>query len=341
AEEPEGTLDPSPTAAPLADPDAPSAPALPGTDGALEEQDEAATHDEAPPDPPPAIGTPSADAPDDEHDTAPAWESSWRPTWQPTGSSAVAETLAAASPVATGADGHTEAEDAVTEDAATESRSEIPSTTPDAATQDAATQDTGEPVADEPVGTLAASLVAPVVPTTPMQQAVDAPIPPPEATAEAAQRAATTAEGEEVPAFVEYRPSDVRRYVLGTLFVIASLLAVLAIFYAVQEGGTSPAITAAAVVVLAGALWWGLLSWAPTIVSISRGILEVSQGPTSERFDLRDPGTEVVVGDDPRSRSWTTTVGRPHGKPLVIKATQVRPQQFSRIVRHYRDLGDS
>jgi hypothetical protein len=141
---------------------------------------------------------------------------------------------------------------------------------------------------------------------------------------------------DEIPPFVEYRPTDFGRYLLGTLFTLAAVLAVMAIFYAVQNGSASAIITAISVTVLATALWWGLLSWSPTIVSVSRGTLEVAHGPTSQRADLRDPAVEVRVGDDPRARTWTTQVARPGQPTLVIRASQVRPQQFSRIVAHYR-----
>jgi hypothetical protein len=139
-----------------------------------------------------------------------------------------------------------------------------------------------------------------------------------------------------VPAFVEYRPTDVRRYALGTLFTVCAVLAVVAIFYAVQQGSASSIITAASVVVLAMASWWGLLSWSPPIVSITRGVLEVSQGPVSRRADLRDPATEVQVGDNVGDRSWTARFVAPDNTRLLIRASQVRPAQFREIVAHYR-----
>jgi hypothetical protein len=153
--------------------------------------------------------------------------------------------------------------------------------------------------------------------------------------------AASPAELDEVPAFVEYRPTDFRRYLLGTLFTLCAVLAVMAIFYAVQQGSASAIITAASVTVLAMAFWWGLLSWSPTIVSVTRGVLEVAQGPSSKRADLRDPATEVEVGEDVRDRGWTTRVVAPDGTRLVIKASQVRPEQFRRLVEHYRPDGST
>jgi len=109
-----------------------------------------------------------------------------------------------------------------------------------------------------------------------------------------------------------------------------------AVFYAVANGTTAALITALSAIVLACALWWGLMSWAPRVVTLSAGTLEVAHGPSSERFDLTDPRTEIELGDDPTSRRWTAEVVRPNGSRLVIKSHQVRPQQFTELVERYR-----
>ncbi|MGN6240160.1 MAG: hypothetical protein ACTHNI_10490 [Cellulosimicrobium cellulans] len=136
--------------------------------------------------------------------------------------------------------------------------------------------------------------------------------------------------------YVEYRASGFQRWILGTLFVIAALAATVAVFYAVEQGTTSSAITAGSSIVLACALWWGLMSWAPRVITLSAGTLEVAQGPASERFDLTDPATEIELDDDPTSRAWTAQVVRANGSRLVIKAHQVRARQFCDLVRRYR-----
>ncbi len=84
------------------------------------------------------------------------------------------------------------------------------------------------------------------------------------------------------------------------------------------------------------AFWWGLLSWTPTIVSLSGSVLEVARGSDGERFDLRSPKLMIDVDDDPGSRNWRTTITRPNGTELVIPASAVDPTEFSAIVKHYR-----
>jgi len=156
---------------------------------------------------------------------------------------------------------------------------------------------------------------------------------------EAAEAPTVAADDSSAPAYVEYRPSNTRRWILGGLFLAAAVLAVVAVFYAVQQGTSSSVITAVSVIVLACALWWGLISWAPRIITISNGTLEVAQGPNSEHFDLTSPRTEIELGEDPRARSWTAEVVRPNGSRLVIRSNQVRPQQFTELVNRYRPAG--
>ena len=126
-----------------------------------------------------------------------------------------------------------------------------------------------------------------------------------------------------------------RRSVLGVVGVLA---AVVAVFYAVENGTAASIVTAISAVVLSCALWWGLMSWAPRVITLSAGTLEVAQGPSSERFDLTNPRTEIELGDDPSSRQWTAEVVRANGSRLVIKSNQVRPQQFydpaPTLIRH-------
>jgi hypothetical protein len=151
--------------------------------------------------------------------------------------------------------------------------------------------------------------------------------------------APVAADDSPAPAYVEYRPGNTRRWILGGLFLAAAVLAVVAVFYAVQQRTSSSMITAVSVIVLACALWWGLISWAPRIITISNGTLEVAQGPNSERFDLTSPRTEIELGGDPRARAWTAEVVRPNGSRLVIRSNQVRPQQFTELVNRYRPAG--
>ena len=150
--------------------------------------------------------------------------------------------------------------------------------------------------------------------------------------------ATPAAEEEEpaIPGFVEWSATNVRRYVLGAMFVVSSVAGVLAIFYAVQESSGSALFLAAVLVGLATGSWWILLGWVPTVVTIRNGILEVARGPVGDKFDLRDPETQIELGDNPRSPLWRAVVRVPDGKDVVILASHVKPRQFSEIVEHHR-----
>ena len=148
----------------------------------------------------------------------------------------------------------------------------------------------------------------------------------------------TTSEddGPVIPHHVEYRPRAPYGRLLGILFLVASVLAVVAIFWAVSQGGQSSIGIAIGVTGFALAFWWGLLSWTPTVVSLNGPILEVACGADDERFDLRSPELDIDVDDDTASRSWRATITRPNDTKLVIPATAVDPGQFTAIVQYYR-----
>src|SRR5699024_1441360 len=104
--------------------------------------------------------------------------------------------------------------------------------------------------------------------------------------------------------FVEYRSSGIPRLIMGTIFVIAAVGAVLAIFFSVEDGSAPSILLVVSLVLISLACWWGLLSWSPRIISVSDGLLEVARGAQSERFDLRDPSLDISIGDSPESRDW-------------------------------------
>ncbi len=139
-----------------------------------------------------------------------------------------------------------------------------------------------------------------------------------------------------IPGFVEWSATNVRRYVLGTMFVVSSVASVLTIFYAVQESSRQALFLAAVLVALATGSWWTLLSWVPTVVTIRKGILEVARGPVGEKFDLRDPDTQIELGGNVRSPLWKAVARVPDGKDVVILSSHVKPRQFVEIVQHHR-----
>ncbi|MEP6815213.1 MAG: hypothetical protein ABI873_06660 [Marmoricola sp.] len=147
----------------------------------------------------------------------------------------------------------------------------------------------------------------------------------------------TGRDGATLPQYVEYKPRGAYRPLLGVLFVVAAILAVVAIFWAVSKGSQAATGIAVGVTGFALAFWWGLLSWTPTIVSVNGATLEVARGADGEQFDLASPKLNIELGDDTRSRSWRATITRPNGTELVIPASAVDAVEFTAIVRHYRE----
>jgi hypothetical protein len=144
---------------------------------------------------------------------------------------------------------------------------------------------------------------------------------------------------EPIPRFIEFRSSSILRFVFGALFVGCAVAAVIAIFRAVSDGDSALVMAAAGLTALAMLSWWALLSWAPPVVSISDGVLEIARGTTSASWDLRAPTTEITFRGRRSSRSWRALVRGPGGKPATISARQVDPAQFVQVVEHYQSVG--
>lgn len=143
-----------------------------------------------------------------------------------------------------------------------------------------------------------------------------------------------------VPSFVEYRQSEAWRWLIGAAFAVLSVLAVVAVFAAVgQPSGrrTAFALVATAAACLA---WWALLNWAPMIVSISNGVLEVTHGDRATSVDLGTASDRLELSGEPGSRAWRAVVRRPEGGQLTIHARRVDTAEFTSIVQHYADGAD-
>lgn len=165
------------------------------------------------------------------------------------------------------------------------------------------------------------------------------PAPEPETEPESEPKAQAPAEQErpsDIPRFVEYSPTNARGYLLGGVFVAASVTAVLTLFVAINDNSAAALVIAGGCMVLALVSWWALLGWKPTVVTIEEGVLDISRGGHSERFELTDPTTVVDFAGRPGSPTWAATVRRQNGPRTVLRASQVKPRQFERIVRYHR-----
>jgi hypothetical protein len=139
-----------------------------------------------------------------------------------------------------------------------------------------------------------------------------------------------------IPGFVEYSPSDLRSHVLGTVLVLAAVASVLTLFLSGGDDTRTGFLVAGGLAVVALLAFWALVSWDPTTVSIRDGILEVSSGRREDQFDLRDPHTEVELGERPGSPSWRAVFKAPDSRTTTIGSQQVKARQFTEIVEHHR-----
>ena len=142
-----------------------------------------------------------------------------------------------------------------------------------------------------------------------------------------------------IPRFIEFRSTSLLRWVVGAVFVVCAVAAVIATFRAVSAGSNDVVLAAVGLTALAMLSWWALLRWTPPIVSVSDGLLEVSRGATAASWDLRDPATEITFRGRPSSRSWRAVLRGPSGRPTTIRARQVDPAQFVDVVEHYQAVG--
>lgn len=143
-------------------------------------------------------------------------------------------------------------------------------------------------------------------------------------------------EPEWLPDYVEYRTTNLPQVALGVLFVGTVVAAVISLFWAASVGSGSGLVATGVLALAAGALWWALLEWAPTVVSLSQGQLEVARGERTRRFDLRSTSTRVDLGANPRALRWRAVVSRPGEPPVVIRRQHVKARQFCEIVSALR-----
>jgi hypothetical protein len=139
-----------------------------------------------------------------------------------------------------------------------------------------------------------------------------------------------------VPFFVEYRPSELRGYVLATVLVLAAVGGVVTLVGAASDVNTAGFFVATGLAVVAFTAWWGLTAWNPTVVQIRDGTLVVTSREHDRIIDLRDPRTDVQLGTKLRSHRWRAVITGPDRSTVVIRAHQVKARQDTEIVEYHR-----
>ena len=140
-----------------------------------------------------------------------------------------------------------------------------------------------------------------------------------------------------MPAFIQYSPSNLPLYVLGTVLALAAGASVLTLIVTAADPTSAGLLMAALLAIVAVAAGWALSNWNPPTIAIRDGVLEVVNSRRETKIDLRDPITRVELGDKPGSPSWRAVVKPPEGRDVVIRAQQVKARQFTEIVQHHRN----
>jgi hypothetical protein len=80
---------------------------------------------------------------------------------------------------------------------------------------------------------------------------------------------------------------------------------------------------------------WGiLLTWVPQRIEVDKSVITITRNGESRQYDLVDPGVEIRVRDGAIAfahymEPWS-----------VVRASEVRWQEFLDVLMHYQDRAD-
>ncbi len=142
----------------------------------------------------------------------------------------------------------------------------------------------------------------------------------PEPEAEPEREPEPESESSKIPAFVEYTPSDVRSYLLATVFVLAAVASVLTLFVSAPDANTAGFVVAAGLAILALAAWSGLAGRNPRSY---RSAKVPSRWPAVHAYTLSTCATPGPARSS--ARSPAPPAGRPFsGDRTVAPPSSVR-----------------
>ncbi|MBM9458412.1 hypothetical protein JK386_00675 [Nocardioides sp. zg-536] len=121
--------------------------------------------------------------------------------------------------------------------------------------------------------------------------------------------------------------------VLGATAVVSAMVLLLTVL-----NGRLLTVFGIAVAVLTVALAWAAVRTrvVPVEVEVSQGVVYVTKGESSYRFDLKKPDTRVEVSGRPGESGWSVRFERRHLEPFVIDASMVDPHTFLGQLREHR-----
>lgn len=192
---------------------------------------------------------------------------------------------------------------------------------------------------DKPTTGTAAPSTAPSLGTTP---GTTAPAIRTRSAAKPAPRSVpAAAKTSEIPKQVHYEPNKWWRVLQGVAFVVCAVLAVVLLLAFLGNPSGSNFVSALLFVGGAVLSWWVVNNWHPPIVTITDGILDIEHATSATVVDLRDPATRIALATDPKANDWRAVVDRPDGGKVTLRRRHVDPEEFSRIVEHYRRIARS
>lgn len=122
-------------------------------------------------------------------------------------------------------------------------------------------------------------------------------------------------------------------FVLGATAVVAALVALLAL---VNDNLSTPFGITMVVAAVALAYAAARTRVRPVQVTVTRGVVLVTRGESTHRFDLRSPATRVEMVGSPGDAYWQVRFHRKGLDPVVIDPDHVDPHDFVRRLREHR-----
>ena len=124
------------------------------------------------------------------------------------------------------------------------------------------------------------------------------------------------------------------RRILMLLLLVAAAGACAGLVMMISDRSTFPVTLAAGSAVLFVACWAGLQASIPQRVSVRGSVIEIRRDGKVRRFDLEDPGVDILVKDGEIAFAqfmdyWT-----------VVRARDVDWPVFSDVVMHYQNQAD-
>jgi hypothetical protein len=134
---------------------------------------------------------------------------------------------------------------------------------------------------------------------------------------------------------VEFKPRGLARRFVGLVTLLGLGASAYLGWLAYQDRTTVSYGIAGTAVVFTLVLWAAWASSPAAHLHVHGGMLEVSRGGRTDRFDLSSHYTLIRVEGGPRSSRWRVLIERPQDTPYVIDRSMVDPRSFLEVLAAY------